>query len=283
VVPVSVAAVVVHYRTPERLRASVAALSRQTRPCSELVVVDNSGLESPELGLPDTRPLMSVYRTATNRGFGAACNIGARHTSSEYLLFVNADVEPSAFACERLSNVLRSHPAVAVVGPRIYGRGGEIELSARSFPRLSTGMLGRSSLATRLMRKVARLPEGLAASTSTDETTVDWVSGACMLVRRQPFEEAGGFDEAYWMYWEDADLCRRFRDRGWDTVYCPKAEVVHWTGSSGVSRCTIESFHRSAARYYEQHVARNAVAALLARFVLRVRMRLVLRRRLGAA
>jgi N-acetylglucosaminyl-diphospho-decaprenol L-rhamnosyltransferase len=280
---VEIAAVVVHFRTPERLSACLRALSRQTRACSELVVVDNSGGDAPELEDLEGRPGWSVHRTDTNVGYGAACNIGARETTSDYLLFVNADVELSAEACERLCSVLELRPDVAVVGPRIYGSDGDIELSARSFPRLLTGVLGRSSAATRLLRKVAGPPPALAASVSDNVTCVDWISGACMLVRRKAFDQASGFDEGYWMYWEDADLCRRLRDLGWFTMFCPHAEVAHRTGSSGISQCTIESFHRSAARYYERHVARNGLTAHLARLMLTVRMRLVLRRRLRAA
>jgi GT2 family glycosyltransferase len=107
---------------------------------------------------------------------------------------------------------------------------------------------------------------------------VDWVSGACMLIRRQAFEQVGGFDENYWMYWEDADICRRLKDRGWDAILCPDAQAQHSTGSSGRSERTIEAFHSSAARYYQRHVARTAVAAGLARGVLHVRMRVMLYR-----
>jgi N-acetylglucosaminyl-diphospho-decaprenol L-rhamnosyltransferase len=98
-----------------------------------------------------------------------------------------------------------------------------------------------------------------------------------MLVRREPFADVGGFDEGYWMYWEDADLCRRLADQGWRTMFCVEAECRHQTGSSGRSARTVESFHASAARYYERHLARNTLDAWLARTILNVRMKIVLR------
>ena len=107
---------------------------------------------------------------------------------------------------------------------------------------------------------------------------VDWVSGACMLVRRRAFEQVGGFDEKYWMYWEDADICRRLHDSGWAVTLHPEATAHHSTGSSGQSERTIEAFHLSAARYYEQHVARTTLASRVARAALRLRMRVLLRR-----
>jgi N-acetylglucosaminyl-diphospho-decaprenol L-rhamnosyltransferase len=273
----TVAAVVVHYRTPVRLLACVDALDRQTYPCKEIVVVDNSDEEEEGERISGLPGPWRVHHAASNLGFGPACNVGAHITASDYLLFLNADLTLSERACEELLLTAASNPRVAVVGPRIYGSDGEVELSARSFPSLSTGVLGRSSIATRLLRRTGKSPRALTTALSDATRPVDWVSGACMLVRRDAFRQAGGFDEGYWMYWEDADLCRRLANRGWDAMFCAGAEAHHMTGSSGRSARTIEAFHASAARYYERHVARSAVEARLARELLEIRMRMVRR------
>jgi N-acetylglucosaminyl-diphospho-decaprenol L-rhamnosyltransferase len=277
----SVAAVVVHYRTPARLGECLDALERQTYQCSEIVVVDNSDEPGERVLAPDSDGRVHVHRAATNLGFGPACNVGARITVSDYLLFLNADLTLSEKACEELCLTVESNPRVATVGPRIYGSDGEIELSARSFPSFRTGVLGRSSLATRLLRRTGRSPRALTTALSEATRTVDWVSGACMLVHRGAFEDVGGFDENFWMYWEDADLCRRLADRGWSAMFCARAEAHHMTGSSGRSERTVEAFHASAARYYERHVARGAFEARLARELLDIRMRVVLRGHAG--
>jgi N-acetylglucosaminyl-diphospho-decaprenol L-rhamnosyltransferase len=99
-----------------------------------------------------------------------------------------------------------------------------------------------------------------------------------MLVRREPFEAVGGFDEGYWMYWEDADLSRRLRNDGWRTGFCVEAQARHLTGSSGRSARTIRAFHDSAARYYTRHLARGVTSARLGRAVLALRARWMLRR-----
>jgi N-acetylglucosaminyl-diphospho-decaprenol L-rhamnosyltransferase len=140
-----------------------------------------------------------------------------------------------------------------------------------------TGFLGRSSRLTKVLAAMHRTPSGVSAALGP-AGGVDWISGACMLVRRRAFEQVGGFDENYWMYWEDADICRRLQHRGWGARLCTEAQAHHSTGSSGHSERTIEAFHSSAARYYENHVARNAVAARLARSVLHARMRVMLHR-----
>jgi N-acetylglucosaminyl-diphospho-decaprenol L-rhamnosyltransferase len=278
----AVAAVVVHYRTPERLAQCLASLQAQPA-LREILVVDNSGSRR---RAPDPEPEAGwrLHRTESNVGYGRACNLGATLTEGESLLFLNADLALSEGACDRLCATMRQDAAAAVVGPRVYDAKGEIELSARAFPSVRTGMVGRSSAVTALLRRTARTPPALAAALGEDPVAVDWVSGACMLVRRRAFEQVGGFDEGYWMYWEDADICRRLRDRGWRTIFCPQAEARHSTGSSGTSSRTIEAFHESAARYYAEHSARSSVTAGLAAWLLRARMNLVLKRhRRGAA
>lgn len=97
-----------------------------------------------------------------------------------------------------------------------------------------------------------------------------------MLVHRRAFEDVGGFDEAYWMYWEDADLCRRLRSAGWRSLLCVDAVARHSTGSSGRSARTVEAFHASAARYYRLHLSRTWIDAWLADFLLSMRSRIML-------
>jgi N-acetylglucosaminyl-diphospho-decaprenol L-rhamnosyltransferase len=267
-------AVVVYFRTPKALELCLQALRDQTIALGEIIVVDNSsaidGVAKPPAGGRDWR----WVRPDRNLGFGAACNIGAAETTATHLLFMNADVTLHDDACARLLAEADTNQATAVVGPRIYGAEGRIELSARSFPSVRTALLGRSSMLTRMLARLGRSPSGVSAALGRSGP-VDWVSGACMLVRRDAFEQVGGFDENYWMYWEDADLCRRLSDLGWATRLCTEARAQHSTGASGRSRRTIEAFHQSAARYYELHAAGNPRRVALARALLSVRMRVV--------
>lgn len=272
------AAIIVYFRTPACLTPCLDALRRQTLRPDEIVVIDNSSVidglnERPSRG-DDWRWL----RAERNLGFGAACNLGAQSTQSDYLLFLNADVVLCDDACERLCSAAEENPETGVVGPRVYGEDGRIELSARAFPTMATGLVGRSSLLTKVLARVNRAPSGVSGALGSSGGPVDWISGACMLIRRRAFEQVGGFDESYWMYWEDADICRRLRYRGWNTMLCIHAQAHHSTGSSGHSKRTIEAFHMSAARYYERHVASNAVTAGLARSILYARKRAILSR-----
>jgi N-acetylglucosaminyl-diphospho-decaprenol L-rhamnosyltransferase len=275
--PTRLAAVIVYFRTPECLSSCLDALKQQTSRPDEILVVDNSSVVDGVDNRPAPGKDWEWVRADTNLGFGAACNLGARIARGDYLLFVNADVVLGRDACEQLRAVADANLRAAVVGPRIYGSDGEIELSARAFPSLATGILGRSSMLTKSLLAARRTPSGVAGALGHGGW-VDWVSGACMLIRRGAFEDVRGFDEGYWMYWEDADICRRLKDLGWGTMLCIDATARHRTGSSGRREHTIEAFHASAARYYERHVAKTATARKLARAILRVRMRLILHR-----
>ena len=272
-----IAAIVVYFRTPELLTSSLDGLRRQTVRPTEIVVVDNSSTVDRNDQRPASGSDWKWIRAERNLGFGAACNLGAQSSDSEYLLFLNADVSLCRDACEHLYAAAKADSRLAVVGPRLYGADGDIELSARAFPTVATGLLGRSSYLTKALGRLNRLPTGLSAALES-RGLVDWVSGACMFVRRRAFDEVGGFDEDYWMYWEDADFCRRLKDRGWRTELCTKARADHRTGGSGRSEGTIRAFHSSAARYYARHVARTATMAGLTRWILQVRMRWVLLR-----
>jgi GT2 family glycosyltransferase len=175
-----------------------------------------------------------------------------------WLLNPDCEVQPGAFAT--LVETLDAHPECAIAGPRLLNEDGSTQASARGEPDAWTGLFGRHSLLTKffpsspLARK--NLPADDLVKSGVDSALVDWVMGAAMLVRREPFDLVGGFDERYFLYWEDADLCRRLRDRSWTTRYVPRAIVKH-PGAASASTdpsFAVRAFHQSAYRYYATHV-----------------------------
>lgn len=271
-------AVIVYFRTPGPLATCLRALCTQSKRPGKVVVVDNSSAIDGRTDRPAGGKGWKWLCSKENLGFAAGCNAGAASTEGEFLLFVNADLELSPDACALLLGTARDHPDGAVVAPRIHGRDGQVELNARSFPSPLTGIAGRRSLFTKLLRGAGLNPPGFALEPN-GPMVVDWVSGACMLIRRSAFEAVGGFDESYWMYWEDADLCKRLAQAGWRTRLDPRAVATHLTGSSGTSARTIRAFHASAYRYYSKHIARGSLAQKLGKVALDLRVRLVLSRR----
>lgn len=264
-----ISVVLVAYGTPAEVAGALASLRAQRRPPDEVIVVDNGYADG--LALPDLEALreVRVERPLINLGYGTGCNLGARLARGDELLLVNADVLLTQDACSTMSARLSTNAQTAVVGPKIFS-GGRVQESARAFPSLRTGLLGRRSLLTRALSRAQRYPAELRHSHGSGGP-VDWVSGACMLVRREAFEAVGGFDEDYWMYWEDADLCRRLRAAGWQVYYEPAAKVHHATGASGMSERTVRAFHESAARFADRHIARTPRERQMIRAILRLR------------
>jgi GT2 family glycosyltransferase len=175
--------------------------------------------------------------------------------------------------------VVEGEPSCAVAGPRILDPDGAVQGSARGDPDMFTGLFGRTGPLRALLPflPVARRNVVVEHSAAVGERSVivDWVSGACLLARRDVFLAAGGFDERFFMYWEDADLCRRLRHRGFHVRYVPGATAVHKVGQSSrtAKRASIRAFHASAYLYYATHVAPGALnpKRLLARMLLGAR------------
>jgi GT2 family glycosyltransferase len=185
---------------------------------------------------------------------------------------------------------MRAHPGVGAAGPRIHNADGTLQPTARKFPDFTTGIAGRSSWLTRVLPKNPLSRHNLLGREDADEALdVDWVSGACLIARRDAFESIGGMDEGFFLYWEDADFCRRLHHAGWRIVYLPAATITHVGGRSSrhSKHASLEAFHRSAFRLYWKHA--SSPARLLAPLVfgaLRVRlmvMKQIVRRRASTA
>ena len=249
----------------------------------EVVVVDNASTDSSEATVAKesvdsgTRRVRLV-RLPTNTGFAAAANHGARAAASGRLLFINPDCLATPGFLEPLLQELDTNPRCAAVAPCVTNEDGSPQGNARGDPTVMTGLFGRSTLLSRLFPStrwarrnvlVAQMPE------SHSSASVDWVSGSCVLLRRRAFNEIGGFDARYFLYWEDADLCRRLRNGGWNIRIRPDARVVHIGARSSrtVKQLAIRAVHRSAYPDYATHVAQSQWSArrLLAAGLLFVR------------
>jgi GT2 family glycosyltransferase len=256
-------------------------------PNAHVIVVDNASADGSERAAASSLPHVELHRNVANAGFGRGVNQGLMHASGETVLLLNPDCHLLAEGVEPLVAELARHPECAIAGPRILNDDGSVQGSARGDPTLLTGLFGRSSFLTRLFphsrlaQRNVRVEPALVTHGASYE--VDWVSGACMLARRDALGAVGGFDERYFLYWEDADLCRRLRNRGYSIRYVPDARVTHTVGRSsrGAQTLATRAFHQSAYLYYATHVARTSLARLSARLLLtlRCRWKLLTRRR----
>jgi GT2 family glycosyltransferase len=246
----AVAAVVVNYEAGSALAECVATLRSQD--LAELVVVDNGSHDGSVDDLRGRFPDVDVLTAGVNLGYGAGANRGLAATRAPYLLVCNPDLSFPAGTVTTLVEALEADPGAAVAGPLIRTPAGDRYPSARQFPSLvdaaGHAMLGLFAPSNRFTRAYQRTD----LVTSGDRPApVDWVSGACLLVRRTAAEQVGGFDEAYFMYAEDVDLCWRLGEAGWSVLYVPAAEVTHLQGVSTAGRPyrMILEHHRSLLRF----------------------------------
>jgi GT2 family glycosyltransferase len=263
----SVSILIVNYQSYEELTGCLtAALSEAAAVPLEAVVVDQQG-DGRATTIRERFPTATLISNARNTGFAAGVNRGASHARAPLLLVLNPDTVISPGLVPTLAGWLNAHPDVAVVGPRIYNTDGTVQPSARRFPDFTTGLGGRMSWLTRIAPDNWLTRRNLEWSRASHPVDVDWVSGACMMLRRSAFDAVGGMDERFFLYWEDADLCRRLLASGYRTMYVPSASAIHHgsRASRHAAARSLVAFHRSAFRYFWKHsgVAGRACAPLV--------------------
>ena len=258
----AIAAVLVNYNAGGELARALRSIADEmgSQPW-EAVVIDNASVDGSTAAVADFAPMARLVQNTANVGFARAVNQGVAGSNAPLVLVMNPDCRLVAGAVTVLRSVLTAHPDCAIVGPRILNPDGSIQGSARGDPDMLTGLFGRRAVLRRLAPFLAVSRRNVVAEdiirSGSQSAEVDWLSGACMLARRTALAEVGGFDERFFLYWEDADLCRRLRARGYRVRYVPGATAIHRVGqSSRTARVpAIRAFHESAYLYYATHVA----------------------------
>jgi len=224
---------VASYRTPAMLQQCLSALDGERPQVRiEVTVIDNASGDGSADMVATQFPWVRLVRNPRNVGFGAAHNQALRDASGRFWLVLNSDASPRPGALGALVSFLDAHPGVAVAGPKLLYPDGSVQPSRRRFPTLATLFLESTQL-QRFSPNNAVLRRYYVADRSDDESQeVDWLVGACLCIRAQAVEQVGLFDERFFMYSEELDVCRRFRAAGWQIAYVPQAEVVHLEGGS---------------------------------------------------
>ena len=209
----------------------------------EILVVDNGSTDG-SAEAARRWPGVTVVETGANLGFARANNVGIRAGGGANILLLNSDTIVPAGAIDRLLAELDRHEDVAVVGPRLVDAGGRAELS-----------FGRMIGPLNELRQQWLVRSGAVEDLARRRQYPDWVSGACLLVRRRDAEAVGGLDERFFMYTEDVDFCAAIRARGRRILFAPVVEVVHLRGRSaaGAPAATHAHYRRSQQAFYEKH------------------------------
>jgi N-acetylglucosaminyl-diphospho-decaprenol L-rhamnosyltransferase len=256
--------VVVSYNSRDTLRACVEPLAAVENV--SVTVVDNA---SPDRSLEVVADLgIRALDSGRNGGFGFGCNLGMAAGSAPYVLFLNPDARIATEDLERLVAALEADPDVAIAGPRLLEADGTLVPSMRRYQRVGSTWATALFL-HRLFRRAAWANEIIHAPEAYDQVAYpEWLSGACMLTRRALLEPLGGFDEGYFLYGEDMDLCRRVREAGHRVRYEPTATVHHEGGRSAPRSSLYGVLAESRTRFARKHY--GPVSAALQRLGLAV-------------
>jgi N-acetylglucosaminyl-diphospho-decaprenol L-rhamnosyltransferase len=252
---VSVSVLIVNFRTYDELACCLDSLLPWLERDDEVIVVDYVPDPVALARIRAHHPEARFITESVNLGFAAGVNEAARLARGKYLLVLNPDTLVPGPVPKALAAWLDGHSDIAVAGPRIENDDGSVQPSARRFPGASTLLGGRSTWLTRHFPNNWFTRRNLVAREAVSDARVDWVSGACLMTRAVVFKLVGGFDEGFFLYWEDADYCRRVAQTGSGVAFVPSVTVRHTAGRSArhdVGRA-IRAFHRSAFRLYWKH------------------------------
>ncbi len=246
--------IIVRYNAREDLERCLASLhDAPPAMAHDITVVDNASTEG---GLDEVRsrwPRVQVVALDRNRGFAAGTNAGIRATRGELLLLLNSDTVAPRGALDTLVARLHANPTAAAAGPRLVDAAGRAELSFG--PMISPWGELRQRATGALYAAGIPLVAAAVERATRREQTVDWVSGACLLVSRADAESVGLLDERFFLYTEDVDFCAALRARGRRILFAPAAQVIHLRGRSRASAPAVmnAAYRRSQLAFYEKH------------------------------
>ncbi len=250
--PPTLSVIIVSYQTRDLTLACLRTLSDRLAGLSaEVFVVDNASSDGSAAAVAQEFPAVRLLSNSTNIGFGAANNVAMRLATGCYFLLLNSDAFPHAGCLEALVDFLDRHPAVAVAGPRLVNADGSLQRSCWHFPSP-----GRSWLDSLWLTPMLAAQNDYRHWAHDAERKVDFLIGACLLVRREAYDQAGGFDERFFLYQEETDWQLRLRRAGWQVMFTPAGTATHLAGASGkddaarINRLFFESLDRYMLKHH---------------------------------
>ena len=273
-----VSVIIVNYNVKYFLEVCLHSVQRALRETEgEIIVVDNNSQDGSPAFLREKFPEVVLIENKDNKGFSKANNQGVAIAKGEYILFLNPDtVLPEDFFTKTLEYV-NTHPEVGGIGPRLIdGKGVYAPDAKKSFPTLSVALFKATGI-NKLFPKSPYFNKYYAVDVAEHETAaVESLSGCCMMMRRTAIDKAGGaFDEDYFMYFEDGDLCYRIRKAGYTNIYFPETTVIHYKGESTrkTTLSYVKVFNEAFAIFARKHYGKQNARL----FILFINLGIILR------
>ena len=232
---------IVSFNTRAILRECIAAIPRSSDgPSLEVIVVDNGSRDGSLEMVQTDFPWVKTIQSEVNLGFGGANNRAYQEATGEYIVLLNSDAFLAPDTLQISLQKMEEDPTVGLAGGRLVGRTGELQPSARLFPNLTRQFLMMSGLADRFPQSKFFGQADRTWADPMQAAEVDWVPGAYSIIRREAVNKTGLFDPAFFLYYEEVDLCLRIQNAGFKIMYWPAIEVVHIGGESSRQVNTLE-------------------------------------------
>ncbi|MBW4443220.1 MAG: glycosyltransferase family 2 protein [Plectolyngbya sp. WJT66-NPBG17] len=253
---VTVSIILVNYNGAEITIECLHSIQSQLHSVPyEVIVVDNASTDQSAASIEKAFPEVKLLRQSQNRGFGTGNNIGAKIASGKYLFLLNTDTILTSDLLPHLVEVIEKDSTIGIIGPKLLNPDGSLQLStARSISLWGEYQDLKQKIDYQKLEARSHISEQF-----TTLQEVDIVIGAALLIRRDLFESLGGFDETFFMYFEESDLCQRVREKGLKVIYTPSVNLIHLGGYSvnkTVDRLRLE-YRRSQIYYYQKHRPRS--------------------------
>jgi N-acetylglucosaminyl-diphospho-decaprenol L-rhamnosyltransferase len=246
---VDLSIVILNWNVRDLLDRCLASL-RSERYVLEIIVVDNASRDDSVAMLRAKYPQVELIANAVNRGFTGGNNQGIAVSRGRYVMVLNPDTEVLGDALDQLVSYLDGHPDVGVIGPQLLNPDRSLQSSRRRFPTLATACFESTWLQGMAPKRILThfYMDDVPASPAHE---VDWLNGACTVFRRAVLDRVGVYDEQnFFMYSEELDLCRRVKEAGWQIVYLPEAQVVHYVGQSSKQAVAARHIHFQTSKVH---------------------------------
>lgn len=239
--------VIVSFRGWSRLLKCLESLEAFTGNIikTEVIVVDNNSEDTTILNIEKRFPKFRFVYNSVNGGYANGCNLGAKYAAGEFILFLNPDTVANETEVEKLLIIAKQNPEFGIVSCRQVNEKGKECVVYGAFPSLFN--------LTGIQRAIFRPRAPRTETSAPDISYPDWVSGSVIMIRNETFKNAYGFDEDFWMYFEDVDFCRRIRDTGREIAYCKNISVEHNHGGSSRIDLKTTSITKTEVRI-SQHI-----------------------------
>lgn len=266
-----IAVIIVTYNSERTVEKCIASVFAQTAALPlEVIVVDNASQDKTCEIVQEKFPKAALKKNNENKGFAAACNQAIGEAKGEFVLLLNPDAFLQENCVSLLCDFMVKNPKCAAAGPSLWNSDGTFQSSAYNFPNLPWVFFHLMRLSDWLPGKTALrgIIEPSSKLGQQSASQVHWVTGACVLLRREAIEAVGNFDENFFLFFEEVDWCKRVHEKGWQVFYVPQARASHEIGGSSKSARSLSFSSRYKSMQYYFHKHYGIAGALYVRMLL---------------